>query len=136
MGDAEAPTDPFLERFGTVPGVLRLVTNGRIAADDVPRLCAHLGELLERCPTVEVPLDASTLTAPDMASADALARMQLTARRRGHRLLLRSPGGRLALLLTATGLGAVLGLQSEGQAEEREEPGGVQEGVDPGDPAG
>lgn len=135
MGDTEAAVYLRLERWDTVSVALRLTTGGRVAPAEVPRLCADLEELLTECPTAEVPLDVGTLTAPDLVSVDALARMQLTARRRGHDLVLRAPGRLLTLLLTATGLGTELGLPPERQTEQGEEPGGVQEDVEPGDPA-
>lgn len=77
--------------------------------------------------------DVRWLRAPDCATVDALARLQLTARRRGHRICLRDPLPELVELLGLAGLGDVLpdesssGVQVRRQVEEREEPGRVQE---------
>lgn len=75
---------------------------------------------------------------PDAVLIDALARLQLTARRQGARVVLRGAGRPLRQLIALVGLGGTLGpagLQMRGQAEEREEPLGVEEGVEPGDAA-
>lgn len=68
---------------------------------------------------------------------EALARLRLTARRLGYRLRLRGAGEALRELLALTGFEVVLPLCVEplGETEEREETVGVQEGVEPGDPA-
>jgi hypothetical protein len=106
-----------------VPTTIVLAIDGRIARADIPALCER----------VHVLLDAVTV--------DALARLQLTAGRLGRRIRLRDPCGELQDLLALMGLGDVLlgaasELQPGGQAEEREQAGGVQEEADPVDPAG
>ncbi len=69
--------------------------------------------------------DVRRLSAPDCAAVDALARLQLTARRRGQRICLRNASRELAELLTLAGLGDVLpdehgsGVQVRRQVEER-----------------
>ena len=70
--------------------------------------------------------DASTLDA-DLASADRLARLQLAAGRLGMELRLRRPRPELRALLTLIGLAEVLGVEPVRQAEQREDPLGVQE---------
>ena len=74
---------------------------------------------------------------------DALARLQLAARRRGGEVRLRNASPRLRELLTLIGLAAVLppqpdsaveGFEAGGQAEDREQVRGVEEERDPGDP--
>ncbi|WP_455352867.1 STAS domain-containing protein [Streptomyces sp. SYSU K217416] len=97
---------------------------------DVPRLCERLRELLHDCPGAGVvDCDVGALTSPDLATVDALARLQLTARRMGGRIRLRRPSGRLRALLGLVGLG----VEVLGEAEEREPPLGVQERVEPDD---
>jgi hypothetical protein len=79
---------------------------------------------------------------------DALARLQLVARRHRRRLVLIGPCGRLQELVEQCGLSAVLpcaetpldrpppgsALEPIGQPEEREPAGRVEEERDPGDP--
>ncbi|MEU6201358.1 STAS domain-containing protein [Streptomyces sp. NPDC047061] len=68
---------------------------------------------------------------PDLAAVDLLARLELAARRAGGRIRLRDPGPALRSLLRLVGLG----LQVEGEIEEREPALGVEEEVEPGQPA-
>lgn len=84
--------------------------------------------------------DVRGLTTPDCTTVDALARLQLTARRLGRHVCLRHASRELVELLTLSGLSDVLpceagsGVEVGGEGEEREEPGGVQEERDAGDP--
>jgi hypothetical protein len=73
-----------------------------------------------------IDLDASAF-APDVATVDALARLQLAARRAGRRLRLRRASKELVELITFCGLGEVLGVEPRRQTEEREEPLRVEE---------
>ena len=68
---------------------------------------------------------------PGLAAVDLLARLQLTARRAGGRIRLRDPDPALLALLDLVGLC----FEVEGQTEEREPALGVEEAVEPGDPA-
>jgi STAS domain len=83
---------------------------------------------------------AAALTDADLATVDALARLQLAARRLGTRLELRDAPRELRELLDLAGLADVvrcpepLPVEVGGQAEQREEPRGVEEEADPGDP--
>ncbi len=84
--------------------------------------------------------DVGALVNPDAAAIDALARLQLTARRLGRQVWLRNASARLQELLFLMGLSDVLPLwrelrlESSGQAEQREESRGVEEKADPADP--
>ncbi|MFJ4711003.1 STAS domain-containing protein [Streptomyces sp. NPDC088785] len=115
-----------------------VVVAGPIRSADVPDLCArvraaHPGDGTDRA---EIVCDVSGVTGADFDTLDALARMQLAARRAGGRIRLRDPSPRLVLLLRLTGLGEALGVQPLGDAEQREPPlGEVQEAVETGDPA-
>jgi hypothetical protein len=80
------------------------------------------------------PCDAAEISAQDLALVNALARLQLAARRRGLRLRLRNVPADLVELLELCGLGEVLGLEPGRQPEHREEAGGVQEEGDARDP--
>jgi STAS domain len=70
----------------------------------------------------------------DLALVDALARLQLAARRRGWRVRVDDAPPVLCDLLELTGLGCVLAVQPRGQPELLEEL-GVDEVVEPGDGA-
>jgi ABC-type transporter Mla MlaB component len=124
-----------------VPTTIVLAIDGRIARADIPGLCERVHALLEGCDAELVVCDVGGLVDPDAVTVDALARLQLTARRLGRRIRLRDPCGELQDLLALMGLGDVLPgaaseLQPGRQAEEREQAGGVQEEADPVDPAG
>jgi ABC-type transporter Mla MlaB component len=124
-----------------VPGATVLTLSGRVARADIAGLCERVGGLLERCDAGLVVCDVGSVLDPDAATVDALARLQLTARRRGRRICLRHACGELQGLLALMGLGDVLPLDTasrlepQGQAEQREQARGVQEEADPGDPA-
>jgi hypothetical protein len=93
---------------------------------------------------VEVALDVSWIAEPDCRTVEALARLQLAARRGGRTLVLHGPCLELIELVELCGLSLVLPcastetgsrVQVVGQAEEREPPRGVEEERDPGNPA-
>ena len=84
-------------------------------------------------------IDVGGLTQLDAAAIDALARLQLVARRLGRQVLLRDAGADLVDLLQLVGLVDLFpsierSREPVGQVEEREQMGGVQEERDPGDP--
>jgi hypothetical protein len=62
-----------------------------------------------------------------MATIDQIARLQLAVRRRGCRLELRNANPCLCELIGFAGLGEVLSVEPRRQAEQRKEPGRVQE---------
>jgi ABC-type transporter Mla MlaB component len=114
--------------------------SGRIEPEELPDLCERAAALLERCGLGAVVCDVGELDAPDAVTLDALARLQLAARRLGRRVRFRNACGELEALLALTGLGEVLpcgprsGVEPRRQAEEREHALRVQEERDPGDP--
>jgi hypothetical protein len=88
-----------------------------------------------------VVLDVSSVVNPDMSDVDALAALQLLARRLGSSIVLDQVGDDLQVLIEFSGLGGVLPSrsarrrsirESNGQTEQREQV-GVDEEVDPGD---
>ncbi len=95
---------------------------------DAARLCARLARLYEGGATA-VECDAGAVTAPDLAAVEVLARLRLTARGRGG-FTVTGAGPALRALLDLVGLVELLG-----EAEQREPPRGVQEGVEADDPA-
>ena len=70
----------------------------------------------------------------DLGTVDVLARLQLAARRSGLEFRVRHVPVELHELITFVGLAEVLGLEPRGQAEEREEPVGVEEERELDDP--
>jgi ABC-type transporter Mla MlaB component len=113
-----------------VPAVLTVP--GPVGRDAVPELCDAVRALLETTGAGVVVCDVGGLGPPGLAAVDLLARLQLTARRAGGRIRLRDPGPGLHALLDLVGLR----FEVEGQTEQREPALGVQEAVEPGDPAG
>ena len=81
-----------------------------------------------------IDLDVSALAA-DVLTVDALARLQLSSRRRGRRLRLREASGELQDLIAFVGLSEVLGVELQRQTEQREQRIGVEEERELDDPA-
>lgn len=77
---------------------------------------------------------------PDLRTVEALARLQLVARRHGIALRFCEVPPALQELLTLAGLDGIvlrcLGVEAGRQPEEGKQPGGVQEGIHRRDPAG
>ncbi|MGW4195529.1 STAS domain-containing protein [Streptomyces sp. NPDC005004] len=94
-------------------------------------LCDRVRALLADGRTRTVVCDVGAIRAPGLGHVDLLARLELTARRSGGRIRLRDPAPALAALLALVGLR----FEVEGQAEQGEPAGGVQEAVETGDPA-
>ena len=84
--------------------------------------------------------DVGGLGRPDLDAIHAVARLALAARRLGCGVRLENGSSELRDLVAFVGLAEVLpcsiasGVESGGQAEQREEPGGVEEERDPADP--
>jgi STAS domain len=85
--------------------------------------------------------DVRALDRVDLDAIDAVARLALAARRLGCWVRLENASPALRDLLAFVGLADVApcsassGLEPGGQAEQRKEPGGVEEERDPADPA-
>lgn len=106
--------------------IMRLVLPGLgLTAQETARLCARLALLYDSGASAVV-CDAAAVTAPGLAAVEVLARLRLTAGARPFRITGAPPT--LRALLDLVGLVELLG-----EAEEREPPGGVQEGVEPDD---
>jgi ABC-type transporter Mla MlaB component len=117
-----------------------VVVAGRIAPDTISRLDARFQELLAGSDCDLVICDVGALGDTDAATLDALARLQLAAKRAGREFRLHGASDELQALLTLSGLRAVLPLhhrsliESRRQIEEGKEALGVEEGVEPDDP--
>jgi len=73
--------------------------------------------------------------APDVHAIDALARLQLAARRLGMEIRLSHASGDLQELIAFAGLREVLRVEAGGQAEQRKERLGVEEERELDDPS-
>jgi ABC-type transporter Mla MlaB component len=142
LAGPEEPPTPSVRSVGPPlePSTIILVISGPIARGDAPWLCEQVRVLLERSDADQVVCDVGALVDPDAATVDALARLQLTARRVGRQLRLRHACEGLRDLLALTGLEDVIpcggsAFESAGQAEQREQARRVEEERDPGDPA-
>ncbi|HEY3211380.1 MAG TPA: sulfate transporter [Actinomycetota bacterium] len=121
------------------PSATVLVLSHPIARADIPVLCRRLREVLEDSEADLTVCDARALVDPDAVTVDAVARLQLTARRLGRQVQLRHACDELHELLALMGLrdvllvcGELLPLEPGGQAEEREKARGAGHGQDPG----
>ena len=141
MAGPEEPPTPPVRSVGPSPepSTNVLVISGQIDPGDVALLCERVRVLLESCDADHVICDVGGLDDPDAVTVNALARLQLTARRLGGRIRLRRAPAELVDLLAFAGLLEVvpagpLPFEPGGQPEQREPPGGVEEERDPGDP--
>lgn len=107
---------------------------GVVVRSQIPALSAHLQALLTNDDNAAVICDVGALRRADLAAVEALARLQLTARRGGRRLWLRRASPELRALLALTGLAEVLPLEPGRETEQREQPIGIEEEGDAGDP--
>ncbi|HEX2044953.1 MAG TPA: STAS domain-containing protein [Gaiellaceae bacterium] len=123
------------------PSTVVFVVGGPITRGDVPELCERARACLERCGGTEVVCDVGALVGTDATTIEAVARLQLLARRLGRRIRLRHASPELRSLLELSGLAeavpCVAGLRVEplGEPEQREEGRSVQERVEADDPA-
>ena len=146
---------PAAGRGPTRMGVsaVRFVVRATITRTDIPAMCTRLADLLRGRPGDVVMCDVAGVDRPDVVTVEALARLRLTARRHGSRLVVTGAGEDLLLLFGLLGLTELLvpagpgaaepvsggsgqvGRRQVGrQAEEREQAAGVQEVVDGRDP--
>jgi anti-anti-sigma regulatory factor len=124
------------------PSIFLIAIDGPIRPADIPSLCDRFRALLDGAGPRSVVCDVSALTTPDAVAVDALARLQLMARRLGLQVRLSGASAELVELLSLAGLLGVLplngtlGVEPRRQPEQREERLGVEEERDPGDPVG
>ncbi len=118
------------------PGLSVVVVSGPIGRSGLPALCERVRIALEHGSAALVICDVGALLLPDVGTVDALARLQLAARRLGGGILLTDACGELRQLIAFVGLTDVLPalrIEPGRQPEQREQPIGVQEEDDPGD---
>jgi hypothetical protein len=116
------------------PTAIRLDVGPTVARADIPGLCAGLAERLHGPAGGVVTCDV-TRARPDLVTVEVLAWLRLTARRHGWTLVVHGAGPPLRQLLGLAGLSEALPEPCR-QAEEREQPDGVQEVMHRGDPPG
>jgi ABC-type transporter Mla MlaB component len=120
------------------PSTGLFVISGPIGEGDAPRLCERLRLVINSSDGELIVCDVDALPA-NVRTIEALARLQLTARRHGRRIRLQRASRELQQLIEFVGLSEVLAVRPalrgrSGDAEEREHPRGVEERVDPDDP--
>jgi ABC-type transporter Mla MlaB component len=128
------------ERPALQPNAQGLAIRGRIARADVAGLSDRACDLLVATQSDVVVCDVGAVVDPDAATVDALARLQLVARRLGRRICLSHASSELQELLALMGLQRVVPLESSGldvqpgrQSEQGKVALGVEEEADPGD---
>ena len=134
--------DPLSLRPLPEPAVAVLVVAGSTTGPDRRGLSERVRALLDEVDAEVVVFDMSRVVEPDLGTVDSLARAQLTARRLGREVRLAGASPALQRLLELAGLAEVVPLGPElclgrplGQAEEREQRLGVEEGGEPDDAA-
>ena len=123
------------------PSTGLLVIGGPIGDGDVDALCERLAAVIATSDAESIVCDVGGLPA-NVKTVEALARLQLTARRRGRRIRLQRVSPELEGLLEFVGLADVVPVRTRPKllsrrgryAEEREHPLGVEERVDRDDP--
>ena len=134
--DAASGLRPLAGRFTGV-----VVINGPLSRGRIATLCSEARRLFASGGVDIVVCDVGAMVEPDVMVIEALARLQLTARRAGGSIAVWQASGGLRDLLALVGFCDVVALcdnsrlGSRRQLEEREQP-RVEEGVDGGDPAG
>ncbi len=119
-------------------GVVAL--GGRLVRADLEAFCLRVCGLLPPAATGPIVCDVGEVIDPDAVTVEAMARLQLAARRAGRRVFLRRASPELCALLGLMGLSDAVplvvgsGVEPEGKPEEREELGGVEERRELDDP--
>ena len=98
----------------SVPGTIALAIRGPIARSDLPGLCERVCALLARSGAAVVLCDVRGV-APDAVTVDALARLQVAARRHGCQIRLRGASDALLALVAFMGLRDVLAENGYGE---------------------
>ncbi|MFG2499775.1 STAS domain-containing protein [Streptomyces sp. NPDC048441] len=131
MSSGAQPSHPHMTPKTTPPD---LILTGTLDHETTRHLCEAARAALQAAEADGDVLvcDVAGLGPPVLAAIDALARLQLTARRAGGRIRLRNAAPDLRELLDLVGL--PIEVEVGRQAEQREPPGCVQEAVEARDP--
>jgi ABC-type transporter Mla MlaB component len=87
---------------------ITLAIAGPLTRQDLPGLTLRVSRLLQRTGATGLACDVSELQA-DAVAVDALARLQLTARRAGAQLIVTRASGELLSLIAFMGLSCAVG---------------------------
>ncbi|MDP8970716.1 MAG: STAS domain-containing protein [Actinomycetota bacterium] len=125
-------------RWSVGAGTAVVVVDGQLEPSDAPSVCAALHAALSGSGVALLTCRGEGFGDPDLATVDLLARLRLAGHRVGCVLRVEGPSPRLKGLLTLAGLDGLLapcgsGVEARWQSEQRQEPFGVQEGVEPDD---
>jgi len=115
------------------PTTVVFAVAGPIARADLPAICGDVAALLEATGADVALCDVGALPA-DLVAIDALARIQLAARRKGRQVVLRHAADDLRDMLALVGLAGALRIEPGGQAEQRKQGVGVEEERELDDP--
>lgn len=106
--EASPPSGNGVTAAGGATASVVLVLHGPIAPDDVPGLCDRLDGMLRRAGPGLATCDVGGVPDATVATVDALARLQLAAKRAGGCLRLRHASPQLRALLDLVGLADVI----------------------------
>jgi anti-anti-sigma regulatory factor len=137
----ESPSpSPSLPAGPTFPAI-EIGASGRIDRTEIAELCERVRVLLGDDAVDQIVCDVGAVMAPDAVTIDALARLQLTAKRMGCEMRIRRASPELRDLIAFMGLSGVVPLSDQSAVEARRQPKegeqrvrGEEEG-DPADPA-
>jgi hypothetical protein len=85
--------------------------------------------------SAKITVECRSLREPTAATIDQIAHLKLAARRCKCELELKNPSPDLIDLIAFVGLSSVLLVEAQRQTEQREQPGGVEEEGELGDPS-
>jgi ABC-type transporter Mla MlaB component len=108
------------------PRTIGFAVRGPIARDDLPGLCERVCTLFGSTRPEVAVCDVEGVE-PDAVTVDALARLQLAARRSGYEVTVTAAPDDVLELIELAGLCEVLGVEPLRQAEQREERLGIEE---------
>ena len=108
MATAQGPPMSVRALTGGDPGTVVFIISGRIDPEDITRLCGYVCEHIQRTDPMRVVCDLGNVVASDAVAVDALARLQLAARRRGCKVKLRNASRQLLSLLSLMGLDEIV----------------------------
>ena len=105
-----------------MPTTVAFALRPPIERDEIPGLCERARELLRRRNASLIVCDVGTLVTPDAVVVDALARLQLTAKRYGAEVRVRDACADLVELLELSGLSQVIRPCEISDVEARRQP--------------
>ena len=117
MVASERPPRAADDRYVPPSDLPVVALTGRIGPGEISAVCGRVRRLICDQGADAVVVDVSRVFAPDAAALDALARLHLMARRFGRSIVVRHTCEQLEELVAFAGLGGVLCLEDEWEAE-------------------